>query len=134
MEENEIPLEVSRECPTCGQHVTPRQNGHDVRRIIKVFKICQGYESEDRKWDDLNYRRCVGPANRLLAFFGSWKTAGDCVQDLYEKYKKIGYTVTMQAIEKHAAEWAKDNLEKGGNRGNVFGAGDGNRADVTRPS
>lgn len=84
----------------------------DIQKIVLVFKMASGYEKEDKLWDKLNFARCTKTAKDLLEFFGNWKDAGDCIQDVYERLNSKGFTVTIETIRKHAAEWKKNKQER----------------------
>ncbi len=83
----------------------------DIQKIVGVYKVTSGYQKEDKAWDQLNFRRCTRSAKQLLDFLGDWKTAGNCIQDVYEKLTGKGLTVTLETICKHAADWKKDRQE-----------------------
>lgn len=84
----------------------------EVQKVVLVFKMVSGYDKDDKAWDKLNFARCSKTAKNLVDFFGDWKRAADCVQDVYEKLNAKGLTVTIETIQKHAADWNKDKAEK----------------------
>lgn len=102
----------------------------DVQKVVTVFKLCQGYEKDDKAWDAMYFGRFAKPAKALLDFLGSWREAGNCVQDVYEKLTAKGLTVTLETIAKHAGDWKKDKCEKEAGRGILSVQGHGNRAPI----
>ena len=86
----------------------------DIQKIITIFKLASHFERDDKTWDKMYFSRYAKSAKSLLEFFGNWKDAGNCIQDVYEKLTAKGLTVTMETICKHAADWKKDHQEKGG--------------------
>ncbi len=117
----------------CNQELPKKVNRDDLMKIVYVFKMCQGVEKEDKGWDRVYFPRFSKPAKELLQLLGDWKAAADCVQEIYEKYTSLGFTVTMETIIKHATEWRKDRREKEASHGVFPVQGDGNRASVIRP-
>lgn len=92
----------------------------DIQKIVIGFKMIQGYPKDDKAWDKLNFSRCSRSAKALLDFLGGWKLAVDCSQDIYERLTGKGLTVTLETIIKHAAEWKKDQMEKGGFKNGIL--------------
>lgn len=107
----------SDRCPTCNQEIEKKASLTEIRRIVSVYKMVSGYDKDDKLWDRLNYSRCSKMARNLLNFFGNWENAADCVQEIYEKFTSDGLTVTMETIQKHAADWKRDYCEKEGKNG-----------------
>lgn len=84
----------------------------DIQKIVLTYKIASGYPKDDKAWDKLNFARCSKTAKALLEFFGNWKDAADCIQEIYEKFTSIGRTTTIETVQKHASEWKKNKQEK----------------------
>lgn len=94
----------------------PAKKLTDVQKVVTVFKLCQGYEKDDKSWDRAYFSRFSKSAKDLIEFLGNWRDAADCVQDVYQKLSEKGLTVTLETVHKHAAEWKKDKAEKMGGR------------------
>lgn len=92
----------------------------DIQKIVTVYKMVTGYPKEDPAWDKLNFARCAKSAKALLDFIGNWKDAGYCVEDVYQKLSAKGFTVTLETVVKHAADWKKDQQERGTLRGGIL--------------
>lgn len=99
-------------CPMCNQEIQKKVEREDLRKVVTVFKMVTGYDKEDKAWDRLYFSRYMKPAKQLLEFMGNWRDAGDCIQDIYERFTAEGLTVTLETIIKHAAEWKKDKQER----------------------
>ncbi len=100
----------------------------DIQKVVTVFKLCQGVDQNDKAWDKIYFGRFAKPAKELIVLLGSWRAAGDCIQDVYEKLTGKGLTVTLETVIKHATEWRRDNAEKQGGQHGVFAVqGDGDR-------
>lgn len=84
----------------------------DLQKVVKAYKLLQGYPKDDSGWDKLNFARCCKPAKQLLDFLGGWEPAVDCLQDIYEKFTGRGLTVTLETVVRHASEWKMNNCEK----------------------
>lgn len=89
----------------------------DVQKVVTVFKLVSGYPKEDKSWDKMHFARYSKSAKSLIEFLGDWKSAGNCVQDIYEQLSAKGLTVTLETICKHSADWKKNKQEKEGDHG-----------------
>ncbi len=106
----------------------PSVSMSDVQKVVTIFKLCQGVDQDDKGWDKVFFPRYARPAKDLIALLGSWRAAGDCIQDVYERLTQKGLTVTLETVIKHATEWRRDNAEKQGGKHGVFSLpGDGSR-------
>lgn len=100
----------------------------EIQKIVTAFKMLQGFDKNDKSWDKLNFARCSRSAKALQEFLGSWGAAVDCLEDVYTRLTKKGLTVTFETVLKHAADWKRDQNEKGGQKNGVFSVpGDGSR-------
>lgn len=97
----------------------------DIQKVITVFKMVSGFPKEDKEWDKMYFSRYSKSAKSLIEFLGSWKQAGYCVEEIYEKLTAKGLTVTMETICKHSGDWKKDYLEKEAKNGVLPMSGDG---------
>lgn len=85
----------------------------DIQKVVLTYKIVSGYDKEDKLWDKINFARCTKTAKSLIEFVGGdWHMAADCIQDIYEKLNSKGFTVTIETVLKHAAEWKKNRQER----------------------
>ncbi len=99
-------------CPTCRQELKKKVNRDEIWKVVQVFKMVSWLDPNDKGWDKMFYPRYCKPAKELIEFMGSWRWAADCVQDVYERLKELGRTVTFETIAKHSAQWKMDKLER----------------------
>lgn len=99
----------------------------DVQKVVTVFKMCQGVPRDDKSWDRIYFSRFTKSAKALIDLLGDWRSAGLCVQEIYEKLNSKGFTVTLETIIKHASIWKIENCEKEEKNGVFPSSFDGNR-------
>lgn len=83
-----------------------------VQKVVTAWKMVTGYGKDDKSWDKAHFARCSRSAKTLIDFLGSWESAVQCVDDIYQKYSAKGLTMTLETIVKASAEWKKDQCEK----------------------
>jgi hypothetical protein len=103
---------VHGRCPLCHQQMPTKIPRNEIQKVVFVFKIATGHDPQDKAWDQVYYPRYMKPAKELIAFLGDWRKAGNCIQDIYEKFTNQGLSCTMETIVRHAATWKKDQQEK----------------------
>lgn len=91
-----------------------------VQKVVLAYKVTSGHAIDDKAWDKMYFSRFSQSASQLLHFLGSWQDASDCIEDIYNKLTSKGLTVTLETINKHAAEWKKDKHEREGKRHGVL--------------
>ena len=109
-------------CPLCGNHNSANEKKKtlqgDIYRIVCIYRDVSGYK-DDANWMNVYFRRYMRSAKDLLLFMGDWRLAGYCVEDIYQKFTELGFTVNLDTVMKHAPEWKKDHQEKGIKNGTV---------------
>lgn len=115
---SELDLKPGTKCPTCNQVIERRANLDDLRKVVMVYKLSQGYELTDKSWDKAFFRIYLPVAKKLMDFMGDYRLACDCIQETVERLKDWNpdATITLQKIlMNHAARWKKDWQEKNQN-------------------
>lgn len=112
-------LEHLGKCPTCDTKIEKKANLDEIRKVVMVYKLAMGFDSDDKGWDRIYFSRNLRSAKDLLLFLGSWEKAADCIQDIYEKFTSQGFTVTLETIVKHAGKWKLDNMEREAKRNGI---------------
>lgn len=109
-------------CPTCRQEVKEEEKTKkgEIEKVITVFKMVSGYEKNDKEWDRLFFARYSRAAKDLIRFFGNWKDAADCIEDVVTKIREWNPEANISLdtiIKNHSAEWKKNKQEKEASRG-----------------
>lgn len=118
-----LPTDTPKDGVLGGERPPPDKPLTDIQKTIRVFKVCQGVDVGDKVWDREFFSRYSRAAKSLLNLLGDWRTAGNCIQDVYERLTSKGLTVTMETVIKHAVEWRKDKQEREAKRGVLSGQG-----------
>ena len=111
-------LALLQRCPACNQKIEKRILSNEVIMVLKVFKIAQGFDKDDKLWDKTYHYKYAPMVKRLIGFLGSWEDAADCIQDVLEKYESQGFRIfRFQTILEHAQRWKLDKIENERNSG-----------------
>lgn len=109
-------LEKLETCPTCDQIIEKKVNLDELRKVVTVYKMCCGYDKDDKAWDRAFFKVYIPTAKKMIEFLGNWKDAADCIQDTVTSIKDWNPAahITLQKIfTNHMAEWKKNKQEKG---------------------
>lgn len=92
------------------KHMTPLQI------VVNAYKVKTGHDINDKAWDKLNFARFGKPAKQLLEYFGNWRDAVQCMDEVSSDFKRKNLSFTLETCCKWAADWKikreKDNAKR----------------------
>lgn len=99
-EEEEVKEEVKDKEKVKGKKtLTPLQI------VVTAYKVKTGHEPDDKGWDKLNFARFSKPAKQLLDYFGNWRDAVKCIDDVSDYFEKKNLSWTLETCCKWAADY-----------------------------
>lgn len=91
-------------------------NIEDIRRVIKAWKLLKKIPTEgprSKGWDTGNYARCARSAKILIATFGDWRKAVECIDFIHTKITDAGFPCSLELVVKRMEDFFEEMSRRG---------------------
>lgn len=80
----------------------------EIDKVVKSWKLLKKIPTEGARskgWDTANYGRAAKSAKNLIAMFGDWRKAVECIEFVCQQAETGGYSCTLETVVRKADDF-----------------------------
>lgn len=80
----------------------------EIDKVVTAWKLKKNIPIEGARskgWDQANYGRAARSAKNLIAMFGDWRKAVECIEYVSQQAEVGGYSCTLETVVRKADDF-----------------------------